>query len=202
MVKRWINNAAKKRLKEQRTKHQVPSTKDQVQRPAFSNLRMSKVYVGLGSNLGDRPGNLLLAIRGMLDAGLAINRLSSVFETAPVETFPQPAFLNMVAEMSSHAPPPPEQMLARLLRVEYSLGRTRETPMAPRTIDLDLLLYRDMISETEFLTLPHPRLHLRRFVLTPLAELAPNLVHPTLNKTIRDLLQAVGDSSSVKLWRP
>jgi 2-amino-4-hydroxy-6-hydroxymethyldihydropteridine diphosphokinase len=108
----------------------------------------------------------------------------------------------MVAEMSSHALPPPEQMLARLLRVEYSLGRTRETPMAPRTIDLDLLLYRDMISETEFLTLPHPRLHLRRFVLTPLAELAPDLVHPTLNKTIRDLLQAVGDSSSVKLWRP
>jgi 2-amino-4-hydroxy-6-hydroxymethyldihydropteridine diphosphokinase len=202
MVKRWINNAAKKRLKEQRTKHQVPSTKDQVQRPAFSNLRMSKVYVGLGSNLGDRPGNLLLAIRGMLDAGLAINRLSSVFETAPVETFPQPAFLNMVAEMSSHALPPPEQMLALLLRVEYSLGRTRETPMAPRTIDLDLLLYRDMISETEFLTLPHPRLHLRRFVLTPLAELAPDLVHPTLNKTIRDLFQAVGDSSSVKLWRP
>lgn len=163
---------------------------------------MSKVYVGLGSNLGDRAGNLLLAIRGMLDAGLVINRLSSVFETAPVETYPQPAFLNMVAEMSPYALPSPEQMLARLLRVEYSLGRTRETPMTPRTIDLDLLLYRDETSETEFLTLPHPRLHLRRFVLTPLAELAPHLVHPTLNKTIRDLLEAVDDNSSVKLWRP
>jgi 2-amino-4-hydroxy-6-hydroxymethyldihydropteridine diphosphokinase len=163
---------------------------------------MSKVYVGLGSNLGDRAGNLLLAIRGMLDAGLVINRLSSVFETAPVETLPQPAFLNMVAEMSSQPLPPPEQMLARLLRVEYSLGRTRESPMAPRTIDLDLLLYRDKTSETEFLTLPHPRLHLRRFVLTPLAELAPHLVHPTLKKTIRDLLEAVDDNSSVKLWRP
>jgi 2-amino-4-hydroxy-6-hydroxymethyldihydropteridine diphosphokinase len=161
-----------------------------------------RVYVSLGSNLGDRAGNLLLGIRGMLDAGLEINRLSNVYETEPVETFHQPAFLNLVAELSSRALPPPEQMLARLLRVEYSLGRTRETPMAPRTIDLDLLLYRDERRNTEFLTLPHPRFHMRRFVLTPLAELAPRLVHPTLNKTVRELLELVDDSSSVKRWRP
>jgi len=161
----------------------------------------SNVYVSLGSNLGDRAGNLLLGIRGMFDAGLEISRLSNVYETEPVETFPQPAFLNMVAELSSRALPPPEQMMARLLRVEYALGRTRETAMAPRTIDLDLLLYRDDTRNTEFLTLPHPRFHLRKFVLTPLAELAPRLVHPTLNQTIRELLERVDDNSTVKRWK-
>ncbi|MCM3870154.1 MAG: 2-amino-4-hydroxy-6-hydroxymethyldihydropteridine diphosphokinase [Pyrinomonadaceae bacterium] len=162
----------------------------------------SNVYVSLGSNLGDRAGNLLLGIRGMLDAGLEVRRVSNVYETEPVETFPQPAFLNMVAELSSNALPPPEQMMARLLRVEYALGRTREAAMAPRTIDLDLLLYRNETRNSEFLTLPHPRFHLRRFVLTPLADLAAHLVHPTLNKTVRELLEQVDDHSSVTRWRP
>jgi 2-amino-4-hydroxy-6-hydroxymethyldihydropteridine diphosphokinase len=160
------------------------------------------VYISLGSNLGDRAGNLLLGIRGMIDAGLGIARLSNVYETEAVETFPQPAFLNMVAEFSSSAFPTPEQMMARLLRVEFALGRTRETPMAPRTIDLDLLFYQDETRNTEFLTLPHPRLHLRRFVLTPLAELAPRLIHPSLNQTIHELLEQVNDNSSVRRWRP
>ena len=161
----------------------------------------SRVYVSLGSNLGDRAGNLLLGIRGMMDAGLEISRLSSVYETEAVETFPQPTFLNMVAELAGHALPPPEHMMARMLRVEYALGRTREAAMAPRTIDLDLLLYRDEIRNTEFLTIPHPRFHLRRFVLTPLAELVPRLVHPTLNRSIRELLESVDDKSSVKRWK-
>jgi 2-amino-4-hydroxy-6-hydroxymethyldihydropteridine diphosphokinase len=163
---------------------------------------ISSVYISLGSNLGDRAGNLLLGIRGMLDSGLGISRLSNVYETEPVETVPQPVFLNMVAELSANALPPPEQLLARLLRVEYALGRTRETPMAPRTLDLDLLLYRDEKRNNEFLTLPHPRFHLRKFVLMPLAELAPHLVHPTLNKTIRELLELVDDNSSIKRWKP
>ncbi|MBA2526092.1 MAG: 2-amino-4-hydroxy-6-hydroxymethyldihydropteridine diphosphokinase [Pyrinomonadaceae bacterium] len=168
----------------------------------FDSPATFKVYVSLGSNLGDRAGNLLLGIRGMFDTGLVISRLSNVYETEPVETFPQPAFLNMVAELSSNALPPPEQMMARLLRVENALGRTRETARAPRTIDLDLLLYRDEKQNTEFLTLPHPRFHLRRFVLTPLAELAPRLVHPTLNLIVADLLQNLEDRSEVKRWRP
>ena len=163
---------------------------------------ISRVYVSLGSNLGDRAGNLLLGIRGMLDAGLEVRRLSNVYETEPVETFPQAAYLNMVAELSANGLPPPEQMMARLLRVEYALGRTRETPMAPRTIDLDLLLYRDHTRNTEFLKLPHPRFHLRRFVLTPLAELAPQLVHPTLNLTVSSLLTNLEDKSEVRRWRP
>ena len=131
---------------------------------------IENAYVGLGSNLGDRAGNLLLAVRGMLDAGLDVIRLSSIYETEPVEYEQQPAFLNMVAELRGSTLPSPEQLMARLLRDEYALGRTREVPMGPRTIDLDLVIFKDYLSDTEFLTLPHPRLHMRRFVLVPLNE--------------------------------
>ena len=164
-------------------------------------------YVGLGSNLGDRAGNLLLAVRGMLGAGLRVARLSSVYETEPVGVpGAQPLFLNMVAELAfdrdaaTAAPPSPEQLLARLLRIEYALGRRREQSLAPRPIDLDLLLYGDALSDTDFLTLPHPRLHLRRFVLAPLCELAPELVHPKLQTPLRRLLDATPNEPSVRLW--
>jgi 2-amino-4-hydroxy-6-hydroxymethyldihydropteridine diphosphokinase len=159
-------------------------------------------YIGLGSNLGDRAGNLLLAIRGMMEAGLEVMRVSTVYETEPVETFAQPAFLNMVAQLRGCTLPPAEELMAHLLRIENSLGRTREVAMAPRSIDLDLLLYRNETSNTQFLTLPHARFHRRRFVLVPLAELASGLVHPTLNKTIGELLEALDDHSEVKPWRP
>ncbi len=161
-------------------------------------------YVGMGSNLGDRAAHLLLAARGMLDAGLCVSRLSSIYETEPVGvTEEQPAYLNMVAELSLASMRfTPTQVLARLLRVEYALGRRRTRPLAPRTIDLDLLLYAGELSDTEYLRLPHPRLHLRRFVLAPLAELAPDAEHPTLHQTINDLLAAVPNDSRVRLWRP
>jgi 2-amino-4-hydroxy-6-hydroxymethyldihydropteridine diphosphokinase len=159
-------------------------------------------YVGLGSNLGNRAGHLLLAVRGMLDAGLDVIRLSSIYETAPVENENQPAFLNMVAELRGPTLPAPEQLLARLLRIEYALGRTREVPMGPRTIDLDLLLVKDEQLNTQFLTLPHPRLHLRRFVLVPLNELVPNLVHPVLKKPVRELLAHTDDKARVLRWKP
>ncbi|HEX9421707.1 MAG TPA: 2-amino-4-hydroxy-6-hydroxymethyldihydropteridine diphosphokinase [Pyrinomonadaceae bacterium] len=160
------------------------------------------VYIGLGSNLGDRAGNLLLGIRGILDAGLEVGRLSQVYETEPVETFAQSAFLNMVAELQGKANtlPAPEEIMARLLQVEHSLGRMRNLTKGPRVIDLDLLLYNCETRNTQFLTLPHPRLHHRRFVLEPLAELAPQLVHPTLNKTISELLVSLEDDSEVKPW--
>ena len=164
-------------------------------------------YVGLGSNLGDRAGHLLVAVRGLLDAGLRVTRLSSVYETEPVGvTTEQPFFLNMVAELAlaaaPPAPPSPEQLLARLLRIEYQLGRRREQPLAPRTIDLDLLLYGDARSDTEYLTLPHPRLHLRRFVLAPLCELAPSSLHPTLGKSFKTLLSELVDDANVERWSP
>ena len=159
-------------------------------------------YIGLGSNIGDRAGYLLLAVRGMLDAGLDVIRLSSIYETEPVEYEEQPAFLNLVAEVRGSTLPLPEQTLARLLRIEYSLGRTREMPLGPRTIDLDLLIFRDARSNTEFLQLPHPRIAARRFVLVPLAELVPNLVHPVLGKSISELLRETKDQSAVTRWKP
>ena len=100
----------------------------------------NKAYVSLGSNLGDRAGNLLLGVRGMMEAALVVTRLSSIYETEPVSEIEQPRFLNMVAEIGNPLPAP-EQVMARLLRVEYALGRTRDIKDGPRTIDLDLLLY-------------------------------------------------------------
>lgn len=163
---------------------------------------IQNAYVGLGSNLGDRANYLLLAVRGMLDAGLDVIRLSGIYETEPVEYENQPAFLNMVAELRGSTLPSPEQMLACLLRIEYALGRTRDIHMGPRTIDLDLLIFKDRQVETEFLTVPHPRLALRRFVLVPLNELAPSLVHPVLGKSISELLAQTKDRSTVVRWTP
>ena len=159
-------------------------------------------YVSLGSNLGDRAGYLLLAVRGMLAASLHPCRLSRIYETAPVEKTDQPNFLNMVAELRGPTLPTPEQVMARLLRIEYALGRTRHIRMGPRTIDLDLLIYKGERRNNEFLRLPHPRLQSRRFVLEPLCELVPGLVHPTLNKTFSDLLKETTDRSQVGLWNP
>jgi 2-amino-4-hydroxy-6-hydroxymethyldihydropteridine diphosphokinase len=161
---------------------------------------IQNAYVGLGSNLGDRAGYLLLAVRGMLDAGLDVIRLSSIYETEPVEYKSQPPFLNMVAELRGSTLPSPEQTLARMLRIEYALGRTRDVHMGPRTIDLDLLVFKDQVIDTEFLALPHPRLASRRFVLLPLAELVPNVVHPVLGKPVSELLVETKDRSSVTRW--
>jgi 2-amino-4-hydroxy-6-hydroxymethyldihydropteridine diphosphokinase len=169
--------------------------------PTTDRFVLMTAYVCLGSNLGDRAGYLLMAVRGMMNAGLSIQRLSSVYETEPVDVCEQPLFLNMVAELAG-ALPAPEQMLARLLRIEYALGRRRDVARGPRTIDLDLLLYGERQINSQFLTLPHPRLHERRFVLTPLAEIAPKLVHPIFHRTISELLVATEDSSAVKRWTP
>ncbi|MEJ7708779.1 MAG: 2-amino-4-hydroxy-6-hydroxymethyldihydropteridine diphosphokinase [Pyrinomonadaceae bacterium] len=158
---------------------------------------LNNAYIGLGSNLGDRAGYLLLAVRGMMNANLSVARLSSVYETEPVDVRDQPLFLNMVAELTEPLPAP-EQLLARLLRIEYQLGRARtQHRRGPRTIDLDLLIYKQESISNSFLTLPHPRLHERRFVLAPLAELAPDLPHPTLHISISHLLTATRDDSRV-----
>jgi len=161
----------------------------------------SKAYVAIGSNLGDRAGNLLLAVRGMMEAAICVCRVSSIYETEPLSEIEQPPFLNMVAEVGNPLPAP-EQVMARLLRIEFLLGRTRDIKDGPRTIDLDLLLYGEFESDTEFLRLPHPRLHVRRFVLEPLVEVAPHLVHPTLNCTAAELLEKVEDKSTVRRWMP
>ena len=158
-------------------------------------------YVGLGSNLGDRAGNLLLAVRGLMEASFAVQRLSAIYETEPVGIESELKFLNMVAEVQVSRINA-AQMLARMLRIEYLLGRMRQTPKAPRTVDLDLLLYGGLQSNTDFLKLPHPRLHQRKFVLVPLNELSPHLVHPVLHKTVQEILENVEDTSMVKRWNP
>lgn len=156
-------------------------------------------YIGIGSNLGDRAGYLLYAVRGLVEASFLVTRLSAVYETAPVNMDTDMKFLNMVAEVRSEGVTP-SQMMARLLRIEYLLGRTDKTLKKPRTIDLDLLLFGSAHVDTPFLTVPHPRMHMRNFVLTPLMEIAPSTIHPVLHKDIRTLSEECTDTSTVQRW--
>lgn len=158
-------------------------------------------YVGLGSNLGDRAGNLLLAVRGLLEASFVVHKLSAIYETEPVGVENHGAFLNMAAEIRVSGITP-TQMMARMLRIEYLLGRKDKNQRKPRTVDLDLLLVGAVRMETEFLTLPHPRMHERRFVLTPLAEIAPLAIHPALGKNVSQMLAECRDDAAVKRWNP
>ena len=158
-------------------------------------------YIGLGSNLGDRAGNLLYAVRGLVEASFLVTKLSAIYETEPVGIETDRCFLNMVAEIRSEAVTP-SQMMARLLRIEYLLGRTDKSLKKPRTIDLDLLLFGDVHSDSPFLTVPHPRMHQRKFVLLPLSEIAPRSVHPILHKDIKTLLSECEDTSAVARWNP
>jgi 2-amino-4-hydroxy-6-hydroxymethyldihydropteridine diphosphokinase len=146
---------------------------------------MPRIFVGLGSNLGDRERNLREAVERLRKIGAV--RLSTLRDTDPVGVADQPNFLNAVAELSSELPA--RELLDRLLEIERELGRdrTKEERWGPRTIDLDLLLYGDEVIDEPGLTLPHPRLAERRFVLEPLHELAPELVLPD-GRRIKDLL--------------
>ena len=159
------------------------------------------VYIGIGSNLGNRAGNLLMAVRGLMEASFIVRQLSAIYETEPVGTVSEKNFLNMVAEIHVHSITP-SQMMARLLRIEYLLGRRDKSMNLPRTVDLDILFFGQVRMESEFLTLPHPRLHERRFVLCPMAEIAPNFVHPVLGREIHELLAETVDCSEVNRWNP
>lgn len=158
-------------------------------------------YLGLGSNLGDRAGNLLLAVRALMEASFAVHKLSAIYETEPVGIESDTNFLNMAAEIRV-VNVSAQQMMARLLRIEYLLGRGDKTVKKPRTVDLDILFFGDWRHNDDFLTLPHPRLHLRKFVLVPMAEIAPTFVHPILEKNIEQLLSTVDDTSDVHRWDP
>ena len=154
-----------------------------------------RAYVGLGSNLGDRAAYLLLGLSALSRLPeTRLLRLSPVYETDPVGP-PQPPYLNMVAELETELSP--KGLLAEMLGIEKALGRERRERWGPRTLDLDLLLYGDLVLEEEGLSVPHPRLHERAFVLVPLLDLLPEGRHPLLGQSFAELLASL-DASSVR----
>ena len=144
------------------------------------------VYLSLGSNIGDRARNLQAALEQLAAPDLRVLRTSPAYETEPVEYTAQRWFLNLVAEAATELLP--MQLLLRTGRVERALGRVRTVPKGPRTIDIDILFYGRTIVRSARLEIPHPRMAERRFVLAPLADLAPDLRHPVTRKTVREML--------------
>jgi 2-amino-4-hydroxy-6-hydroxymethyldihydropteridine diphosphokinase len=147
-----------------------------------------QVFLSLGSNLGDRLAHLQSAIDKLHAKDVLITKVSSVYETAPVDYKEQPDFLNIAVE--TYTSLLPMRLLLRTQRIEREMGRKRTIPKGPRPIDIDILLHGSAIVSVATLQIPHPRMHERRFVLVPLAELAPELRHPVTRQTMRDLLAA------------
>jgi 2-amino-4-hydroxy-6-hydroxymethyldihydropteridine diphosphokinase len=156
------------------------------------------VYIALGSNVGDRAAMLERAMAAMNSAGIRVSRQSSFYVTEPVDAPGQAWFLNAVVQAETSLLQ--LQLLHALLRIERELGRRRITPHGPRTIDLDILFYGSSVIRSKELQVPHPRLLERRFVLVPLAQIAPEFRHPVLHKSVTQLLAETPDRSEVRLW--
>ena len=153
------------------------------------------VYLSLGSNLGDREKYLREAVSRLGELGV-IRQVSAFYETQPVEVRgEQPWFLNCALAMETELTP--LVFLSQVLAVEQSMGRIRREPKGPRTIDIDIVFFANDVLDTPELTVPHPAMHQRRFVMEPLAEIAPALVHPVLQRSVRDLLDSLPTDSGL-----
>lgn len=157
---------------------------------------MHLVYIGFGSNIGDRLAHIQNAIHALSETeGITLPKISSIYQTDPVGYETQAQFLNGVAAIQTNLPP--LSLLHILKDIETAIGRKHRIRWGPREIDLDILIYEDLCLQTEKLVIPHPEMHRRRFVLAPLAEIAPDLVHPVLKETVQTLLERLGDDKSV-----
>ena len=167
------------------------------------NVQSVTAYLGLGSNLGDRNESLREAIVRLGDPeDLTAVATSSIYETDPWGYTSQPDFLNCVVEIETRLSP--VELLERVEKVEQEVGRTPSWRYGPRLIDVDILMYGDLclrLSDPD-LTIPHPRMEQRAFVMTPLAEIAGDVVHPVLHRTISDLASEVGEQEGVRVWAP
>ena len=159
-------------------------------------MKQTQVYLSLGSNLGEREANLRAAIVALHWAGVHVSRMSSFYETEPVDYLDQPWFLNCVVEAETELGA--ADLLSALRGIESAMGSKKEFPKGPRKIDMDILLYGEDTIHTPDLQVPHPRIAHRRFVLVPLAEIAPGLRHPSWLGAVEELLARTPDRSTVR----
>src|SRR2546427_1705621 len=160
----------------------------------YSNVH-KLVYLSLGSNLGDPAANLNAAIAGLRALG-DVAAVSSFYETEPIELAAQPWFLNCAVKLDTEKMP--KQLMSGILDLEQEMGRRRQQKKGPRIIDIDILLFGNSIIETKGLTIPHPAMHQRRFVLEPLAEIASEVRHPVFKRTVRELRDALPPGQAVR----
>jgi 2-amino-4-hydroxy-6-hydroxymethyldihydropteridine diphosphokinase len=156
-------------------------------------------FIGIGSNIGDRQRYCTSGIEAILkDDRVGSSALSSFYVTSPVSPMAQEDFLNCVLRITWNGSAP--ELLDLLLRIEEGLGRVRAVPLGPRVIDLDILLIDDLVIDTPELTVPHPRLHERKFTLVPILELDPHVVHPLLHRPLREFLDKIGEEQKIEAW--